>query len=304
MSAVQNYTECDLTNQIDKTIAIWSIAKLLRDFMNEQYAVGMWSEALEEQLAWRVRDTKTCRRMPELDANIPSWSWASIKGAVVLRHRLAIRPYRITDHDGAVISFAVKEETRQGDKEPVLESKTLALKTHINIGRLVGVREDQYRLHFSSETSNDTTEIDVFLDTPAITGIDREHCVFIILAASATPNTTNIPDLPQTSSLQARRTYSGVGLLLISHFAWFTEQEKLYQRYKSTLAGVEPSREQRWRLDAFEKLMLQQSERVMKMGGKIESVYRRVGTLRFRDLDERTFNSLTNNQHRDDIWLE
>ncbi|KAI4909280.1 hypothetical protein J4E90_007977 [Alternaria incomplexa] len=80
MSAVQNYTECELTNQGDKTIAIWSIAKLLRDFMNEQYAVGMWSEALEEQLAWRVRDTKSCKRIPELDVNIPSWSWASIKG--------------------------------------------------------------------------------------------------------------------------------------------------------------------------------------------------------------------------------
>jgi hypothetical protein len=83
MSAVQNYTECNLTSQGDKTIAIWSIAKLLRDVMREQYAVGMWSEALEEQMAWRVRETQKCENMPELDASIPSWSWASVKGSIV-----------------------------------------------------------------------------------------------------------------------------------------------------------------------------------------------------------------------------
>jgi len=297
MSAVQNYTECELTNQGDKTIAIWSIAKLLRDFMSEQYAVGMWSEALEEQLAWRVRDTRSCTRMPELDANIPSWSWASIKGAVVPQHRLAKRPYKITDHDEAVVGFAVKEETRQGDKEPILKSRTLALKAHINFGRLVRGQEDQYRLHFSSEIRTDTVEVDVFLDTPrATTCIDPEHCAFVILAASATPNTTDTP--------QARQTYSGVGLLLVPHSTWFAEQERLYQEYKSALAGVEPSREQQWRLDAFEKLMLQQSERIMKMGGKIGSAYRRIGSLQFRSMDERAFNEMTNDQHREDVWLE
>ncbi|KAI4686108.1 uncharacterized protein J4E88_003945 [Alternaria novae-zelandiae] len=305
MSAVQNYTECELTNQGDKTIAIWSIAKLLRDFMSEQYAVGMWSGALEEQLTWRVRDTKACKRMPELDANIPSWSWASIKGAVVPQHRLAKRPYKITDHDGAAVRFTVKEETRQGDKEPILESRTLALKAHINFGRLVKGQEDQYRLHFPSKISTDTVEVDAFLDTPlATTCIDPEHCAFIILAASATPNPTNTPHLPQPSSPKARQTYSGVGLLLIKHTSWISGQERLYQEYKSALAGVEPSREQRWRLDAFEKLMLQQSERIMKMGGKIGSVYRRMGALQFRDMDERAFNEMTDARHREDIWLE
>ena len=265
--------------------------------MNEQYAVGMWSEALGEQLAWRVRDTKACMRMQELDANIPSWSWASIKGAVVPQHRLAIRAYKVTDHAGAMINFAVKEETRQGDKEPVLESRTLALKTHINFGRLVEVKQDQYRLQCLSETSNHAIELDAFLDTPlATTCIDPEYCAFIILAASATPNTANTP--------QARQTYSGVGLLLVPQSTWFAEQEKLYQEYKSALAGVEPSREQQWRLDAFEKLMLQQSERIMKMGGKIGSAYRRIGSLQFRSMDERAFNEMTNDQHREDVWLE
>ncbi|OAG17696.1 HET-domain-containing protein, partial [Alternaria alternata] len=107
MSAVQNYTECNLTSQGDKTIAIWSIAKLLRDVMREQYAVGMWSEALEEQMAWRVRETQKCENMPELDASIPSWSWASVRGSIVPQHRLALRSYTVTDHDGAMVKFTV-----------------------------------------------------------------------------------------------------------------------------------------------------------------------------------------------------
>jgi len=265
--------------------------------MGEQYAVGMWSEALEEQLAWTVRDTKTCKRMPELDANIPSWSWASIKGAVVPQHRLLIRSYNITDHHGAVVKFTAKEETRQGDKEPVLKSRMLALRTHMNLGRLVEVREDQYRLQCLNVSFSDAIKLDVFPDTPvASTGINRVYCTFIVLAASATPNPTNTRQAPQT--------YSGVGLLLIPHSAWFTEQEKLYHEYKSAIAGVELSQEQRWRLDAFEKLTLQQSERVMKMGGKIENVYRRIGSLQFHDLDEQTFSILTSDRHSEDIWLE
>ncbi|KAI4643078.1 hypothetical protein J4E93_007147 [Alternaria ventricosa] len=305
MSAVQNYTKCELTNQGDKTIAIWSIAKLLRDFMNEQYAVGMWSEALEEQLAWRVRDTKSCKRIPELDANIPSWSWASIKGAVVPQHRLAIRSYRITDHYGAAVRFAVNEETRQGDKEPILESRALALKAHTNTARLDKVKEDEYRLHCFRRSSSDANGLDVFLDTPlATTHFYPGWCAVIILAASPTPNTTHAPHSPQPPLPQAPQTYSGVGLLLMKHSTWFAEQERLYQEYKSALAGVEPSREQRWRLDAFEKLMLQQSERVMKMGENIESVYRRIGALQFRDMDERAFNEMTDDRIREDIWLE
>lgn len=70
------------------------------------------------------------------------------------------------------------------------------------------------------------------------------------------------------------------------------------------MAGAKPSRKQEWRLNAFERLMLQQSERVMKMGEHIASVYRRIGALQFRDLDEKDFNFLTDGEQRRNIWLE
>ncbi|CAN9348102.1 unnamed protein product [Alternaria sp. RS040] len=305
MSAVQNYTECNLTSQGDKTIAIWSIAKLLRDVMREQYAVGMWSKALEEQMAWRVRETQKCENMPELDASIPSWSWASVKGSIVPQHRLALRSYTVTDHDGAMVKFTVDEETREGDKEPKLERKALELRTHISFGRLISVEEDVYRLQVLGEASSDPIEMDAFPDAPlSTTAIDPQQCASMILAASVTSKNTSGLQLGLPSSSEACQTYSGIGLLLITHSAWFSNQEELHHEYKSALSGLKPSREQEWRLDAFAKLMSQQSERIMNMKGNIASVYRRIGALQFRDIDEQAFKSLTNDQNLDNIWLE
>ncbi|CAN9377162.1 unnamed protein product [Alternaria alternata] len=305
MSAVQNYTECNLTSQGDKTIAIWSIAKLLRDVMREQYAVGMWSEALEEQMAWRVRETQKCENMPELDASIPSWSWASVKGSIVPQHRLALRSYTVTDHDGAMVKFTVDEETREGDREPTLERKALKLRTHISFGRLISVEEDVYRLQVLGKTSSGAIEMDAFPDAPlSTTAINPQQCAFMILAASVTSNNTSGLRLGLPSSSETCQTYSGIGLLLITHSAWFSKQEILHHEYKSALSGLKPSREQEWRLDAFSKLMSQQSERIMNMKGNIASVYRRIGALQFRDIDEQVFKSLTNDQNLENIWLE
>lgn len=273
--------------------------------MKEQYAVGMWSQGLEEQMAWKVQETRKCERMPELDANIPSWSWASVKGPVVPQHRLAIRSYKVRDHDGAIVEFTVKEETREGDKEPVLESKTLALRSHVSFGRLISMEEDEYRLQVLHRTPGGPIEIDAFLDTPlATTVIDPQQCAFIILAASVTSTNPSGLQLGPPSSSEACQTYSGIGLLLITHSAWFANQEQLHHEYKSALSGLKPSREQEWRLDAFSKLMSQQSERIMKMKGNIASVYRRIGALQFRDIDEQAFKSLTNDQNLENIWLD
>ncbi|KAF2677118.1 HET-domain-containing protein, partial [Lentithecium fluviatile CBS 122367] len=78
-TAVQKYTSCLLTNQLDKTVAIWSVAKLVRDLLpsTETYGGGMWSTRLEEQLAWRVEASEKSRRLGDLQTAWPSWSWAS-----------------------------------------------------------------------------------------------------------------------------------------------------------------------------------------------------------------------------------
>jgi hypothetical protein len=110
--AIENYTACELTNQNDKRLAVWGIAKLVRDLIGEEYGAGMWELALEEQLAWKVADCMSTERPAQLAVN-PSWSWTSVKGIILLPTRLAPkRAYTVRDHEGKPISFAVEEKPR------------------------------------------------------------------------------------------------------------------------------------------------------------------------------------------------
>lgn len=112
-SAVLNYTRCDLTNQSDKSVAIWSIAKLVRDAWNDEYGAGHWAAALEEQLAWRVADAKASKRDVHLQWKQPSWSWTSVKGTILLPERMAAnRCYRVKGHDGHALAFKTEGPTR------------------------------------------------------------------------------------------------------------------------------------------------------------------------------------------------
>ncbi|KAF2639196.1 HET-domain-containing protein [Massarina eburnea CBS 473.64] len=111
-AAVKAYTGCDLTNQRGKSIAIWGIAKLLRDSLGEEYGAGLWEESLAEQLAWRVADCTVAERPQEMMRN-PSWSWTSVKGVVILSDRLQTsRAYTVRDHTGRPLTFSINPENR------------------------------------------------------------------------------------------------------------------------------------------------------------------------------------------------
>ncbi|KAF1912567.1 heterokaryon incompatibility protein-domain-containing protein [Ampelomyces quisqualis] len=112
-SAVLNYTKCNLTNQSDKSVAIWSIAKLVRDAWSDEYGAGMWGTGLEEQLSWKVADVRASVRDVHLQWKQPSWSWTSVRGAVSLPERIAAkRCYRVRGHDRHAITFSTKGATR------------------------------------------------------------------------------------------------------------------------------------------------------------------------------------------------
>ena len=130
-SSVLRYTKCNLTSQADKTVAIWSIAKLVRDALGDGYGAGMWSTALEEQLGWRTVDMKKSKRSVDLQWRQPSWSWTSIQGAVLAGERVVVeRCYRVRGHDGKAISFESK-----GLKRPKAEREhSDSLKEDLEIG--------------------------------------------------------------------------------------------------------------------------------------------------------------------------
>lgn len=108
-AAVRSYTACALTNGADKLVAVWGIAKLVRDALGEVYAAGLWAERLEEQLAWRVEGEGAGWRPRPLRA--PSWSWASLDGAVRVGDRFPgdRRCYVVGDHGGGAIAFEAVE---------------------------------------------------------------------------------------------------------------------------------------------------------------------------------------------------
>ncbi|KAJ4372490.1 hypothetical protein N0V83_004264 [Neocucurbitaria cava] len=117
-TAVRKYTKCNLKYGKDKLVALWGIAKLLRDMLQTEYGEGLWEENLQDQLAWRVEECRPGERPNEstsefLERDIPSWSWASVDGIVVVADRLSDQShYKVTDHDGKPLSFDLKGAKR------------------------------------------------------------------------------------------------------------------------------------------------------------------------------------------------
>lgn len=155
-STVKDYTSLDLTNQGDKQLAIWGVAKRVRDTLDEEYVAGMWGDSLEEQLAWRIADCKTAERPLQL-AGIPTWSWTSMKGTVLISGRVQPqgRYYRITDHAGQPLSFTLKEDSSM----PGLPRK--ASDTPEDMGKLLDLVKERRRK--SSATSKQNSSPDPLL---------------------------------------------------------------------------------------------------------------------------------------------
>ena len=76
---MRSYTACELAKGRDKLIAIWGIAKLVQDALDEAYGARVWERNLEEQLAWKAVECEVDGR-PEEQSHVPSWSWASVRG--------------------------------------------------------------------------------------------------------------------------------------------------------------------------------------------------------------------------------
>ncbi|TGO54854.1 hypothetical protein BCON_0101g00260 [Botryotinia convoluta] len=78
-SAVITYTKGRLTKGSDKLVAISAIARELQLSMRFRYLAGLWEVDLVSQLAWY-----TCEASyPSMMYRAPSWSWASVDGAVM-----------------------------------------------------------------------------------------------------------------------------------------------------------------------------------------------------------------------------
>ena len=77
------YTKAQLTHESDKLVAIAGLAQFFQALWpnpNTTYLAGLWSLDLGYWLLWRTIDPSSSQR--PRNACAPSWSWASVKGAV------------------------------------------------------------------------------------------------------------------------------------------------------------------------------------------------------------------------------
>lgn len=108
-TAVRKYTRCNITKRSDKLIAIRGIAKLVKDRMGVEYGEGLWEGNLEDQLAWRVAECQLVERPITEGRKIPSWSWASMDGEIIIADRLSDKGHRtVCDHNGHDLELDLK----------------------------------------------------------------------------------------------------------------------------------------------------------------------------------------------------
>lgn len=75
---VVTYSGCDLTLPKDKLVAIAGVVNQISTNSGLTFVGGVWEEFLQECLLWKVRPFNGMRLL----TGVPSWSWASIDGAV------------------------------------------------------------------------------------------------------------------------------------------------------------------------------------------------------------------------------
>jgi hypothetical protein len=79
---VEVYSQCQLTRQSDKLVAIAGLARSLSPFLRDLYVAGVWSRNLLIDLAWYLAEPEPVSRDSSLPYRAPSFSWASVNGHV------------------------------------------------------------------------------------------------------------------------------------------------------------------------------------------------------------------------------
>ena len=82
-NSIEGYSEGALTHPTDKLVALSGVAQSYRDLnrlQDEDYIAGFWKSQLPYALCWQTTRYEWTYRPPVYVA--PSWSWASIEGAI------------------------------------------------------------------------------------------------------------------------------------------------------------------------------------------------------------------------------
>jgi len=85
-SLIQAYSQRNITKEKDRLPAVSAVAKYVSGHIRSEYAAGLWASDLPRQLLWETpmqRSSDDLRPLP-FENKYPSWSWASVSGALRL----------------------------------------------------------------------------------------------------------------------------------------------------------------------------------------------------------------------------
>lgn len=83
-SLVMRYSECALSFPSDKLVAFSAIERLYASSLSDEYVAGMWRGQLRLHLLWKVDSSTMTEHTRYKTYTAPTWSWASIKGRVLM----------------------------------------------------------------------------------------------------------------------------------------------------------------------------------------------------------------------------
>ena len=83
---LEGYARRDITRPTDRLNAIAGIAQVLSASLSDRYLAGLWHRMLPRALLWSVPLGSDLMARPSQYCG-PSWSWASVQGAIAIPNR-------------------------------------------------------------------------------------------------------------------------------------------------------------------------------------------------------------------------
>ena len=129
---VEDYSQLQLTFQKDRLPALAAVVqRVLRMRKGDTYIAGLWKSTLLRDLTWQ---SGTGGYEPRPPLQVPSWSWASVTGAVVYGSHKKLTWARSID---------IFYDLRESFKSEHLDSASILLECHSCIGYM-GLTRDHF----------------------------------------------------------------------------------------------------------------------------------------------------------------
>ncbi|KAI1332175.1 heterokaryon incompatibility protein-domain-containing protein [Xylariaceae sp. FL0255] len=135
---VMNYSRRKLTYQDDKLKAIAGLADIYAKQTGYKYLVGLWAEDIATGLMWQA----TSHGVTRITGTTPTWSWASVDGAIDMLYLSNLSP--------AMISLVKIEQKWQGvpttSPLEVARLQVRGAKIILSLGKESATQDLRYRL--------------------------------------------------------------------------------------------------------------------------------------------------------------